>query len=360
MTDQTFERDWISAPGETIAELLEEQSLSTDAFAQRIGQSFSFAEELLSGEAVITADIAERLAGVLGASKNFWINREALYRKAIARFESRLDTEIVEAWIAQLPLRDMVKSGWVHSIPSDSKKQAAACLQFFGVPNVDAWRQTFDDVLKTAFRTSQTFSNDPAAVAAWLRQGELEAANLDCAEWNKDKFREILAEIRGLTRERDPQIFIPELQQHCAACGVAVLVIKAPTGCRASGAVRILSDSRRMILLSGRYLTDDQFWFTFFHEAGHLILHDGEALLLEGVGVISDAEETEANEFATDTLIPPNRRQEMLRLPFDAKEIMRFAKDIGVSRGVVVGQLQHAGKIKHSHFRNLKFQFQWD
>jgi HTH-type transcriptional regulator/antitoxin HigA len=359
MTEHNFDPAWASPPGETIADILEEQRLSQNDFAQRIGQSAKHARDLLHGNAELTKDIAERLAKVLGGTVTFWVNRERQYRESIVRLRDQLDPEIAKQFLRELPLNDMIQMGWVQTV-QDVKGKAAACLQFFGVADVDSFRESYADVLKTPFRTSPIFKNDPAAVAAWLRQGELEAAKLDCAEWNSKAFSAILAGIRELTRERDPRVFLPELQRRCAACGVAILVIKAPNGCRASGAVRILSRGRRMILLSARYLTDDHFWFTFFHEAGHLLLHDGEALLLEGTGTISDKEENEANEFSSNILIPPERRQEMLNLPFDAKAIMRFAKEIGVSRGVVVGQLQHAGKIKHGHFRNLKFSFQWD
>ncbi len=359
MTEHNFDPAWASPPGETIADILEEQQLSQNDFAHRIGQSANYARDLLHGNAEITKDIAKQLAAVLGGTVTFWINRENQYRESMGKLRDQLDPEVAKQFLRELPIKDMSQMGWVPTL-QDTKATAAACLQFFGVADVDSFYESYADVLKTPFRTSPTFTNDPAAVAAWLRQGELEAAKLDCAEWNPEKFRGILNGIRELTRERDPQVFLPELQRRCAACGVAVLVIKAPDGCRASGAVRILARGRRMILLSARYLTDDHFWFTFFHEAGHLLLHDGEALLLEGVGTISDKEESEANEFAANVLIPPDRRQEMLDLPFDAKAIMRFAKDIGVSRGVVVGQLQHVGKIKHGHFRNLKFPFRWE
>jgi Zn-dependent peptidase ImmA (M78 family) len=149
------------------------------------------------------------------------------------------------------------------------------------------------------------------------------------------------------------------LQKCCAEFGVAVAIVRAPNKCRASGAVQILPKGRRLILLSFRYLTDDHFWFTFFHEAGHLLLHDTESLLLEGIGAISDNEESEANAFAADILIPPEHRKAMLALPVDGKVVMRFAKDIGVSPGVVVGQMQHDGRLTPRQLNKLKKRFDW-
>jgi HTH-type transcriptional regulator / antitoxin HigA len=354
----TFEPGWVSPPGETITDLLAEHDLSPAAFAERIGQSPDYTAALLRGQVEITASIARQLSEVLGGSARFWIKREAQYRADVARFRSNLDADTAKSFIGQLPVNDMVQFGWLPPVQNVTDK-AAACLQFFGVPSVEAWRDSYAEV-RAAYRTSSTFENDPAAVAAWLRQGELEAANIELEPWNPEKFRATLPTIRALTRQSDPAVFVPELQRLCAACGVAIVIAKAPKKCRASGAVRILPRGRRLILLSFRYLTDDHFWFTFFHEAAHLFLHDTEALLLEGIGAISEKEEREANEFAKDTLVPPDRRAEMLKLPLDSRVVMRFAKDIGIGRGIVVGQLQHAGRFTQQQLNRLKQRYKWE
>ena len=94
-------------------------------------------------------------------------------------------------------------------------------------------------------------------------------------------FEADLPTIRRLTREKDPGQFIPRLKEACAARGVAVAIVRGPNGWRASGAARFLSPTKALIQLSFRYLSDDQFWFTFFHEAGHLLLHGKDLLFLE-------------------------------------------------------------------------------
>src|SRR5262249_44402693 len=158
---------------------------------------------------------------------------------------------------------------------------------------------------------------------------------------DSEKFQASLSAIRPLTRKKDPSIFIPELRRCCADSGVAVAVVRAPTGCRASGATRFLSPVKALLLLSFRYLTDDHFWFTFFHEAAHLLLHNKKRLFLEGTDMPSNAEEEEANEFSACTLVPPEFQQSLLQLPADTHEIIRFARHLRVSPGIIVGQLQH-------------------
>jgi Zn-dependent peptidase ImmA (M78 family) len=318
---------------------------------------------LLHGELAVTEHLAERLAAALGSTVSFWKKREEWYRRDLQRLTERASSADATAWLSELPFKDMKALGWIR-VGTDKVEVATACMRFFGVAAVDDWRRTYAEPFKTpAFRTSQTFASDPGAVAAWLRQGEILASEIDCGPWDQDKFREALQEIRALTREEDPEKFIPELVKRCAACGVAVVVLRAPTGCRSSGAARFLASGRPMILLSGRHLTDDHFWFTFYHEAGHLLLHGQKFVFvdsLEDDDGLSGKEEDQANQFASDLLVPPEHQPEMMKLTANKMAVMRFARRIGISRGVIVGQLQHRGIIPRKYLNGLKFQFKWE
>ena len=295
---QQFQPDWASAPGDTIADILEERNLSVVALAQRIGHSAEDVNDLLDGRATITIAVARQLERVLGASVEFWMSRDFQYREDIARLDVANDE-----WVSELPIGDMVKFGWLTPVPHPSD-EAAACLRFFDVPSVQGWHEKYADVeTMVAFRTSPSFDSRPAAVAAWIRQGEIEGGAIACRPWDAKRFEDSLSTIRSLTRKKDPNLFIPELQGYCAESGVAVAVVRAPNGCRASGATRFVSPDKALLLLSFRYLTNDHFWFTFFHEAGHLVLHDEDILCLEGDDTSSIYEEQEANEFAASTLV---------------------------------------------------------
>lgn len=355
---QEFRPDWASAPGDTIADILRERDLSEVEFAQRIGHTPEDAKDLLQGRATITIAIARRLGRVLGASVEFWMSRDFQYRQDIARLRL-VHEEAHEEWLVELPVGDMIKLGWLTPVPHPSD-EVTACLRFFNVPSVAAWRESYAGLLQmAAFRTSPSFDSRPAAVAAWFRKGEIEAESIDCGPWDAERFEESLTHIRSLTRQKDPSRFIPQLQKCCAESGVAVAVVRAPNGCRASGATRFLTRDKALLMLSFRYLTDDHFWFTFFHEAGHLLLHGDRDLFLEGVDTPSTAQEQEANEFAARTLVPPEFQSAMLDLPLNGREVIRFATRIGVSPGIVVGQLQHLGRFKHKQLNSLKRRFKW-
>lgn len=355
-----FSPNWCSPPGDTIRDILDDMDLPMAEFSSRMEKPLEWIEKLVTGHSEINHEISERLESVLGASSAFWMNREAQYREDFARLESEVSTMSEDEWLRLLPLKDMNDFGWLEAISNSSDKIVNSCLQFFDIPDVETWHRKYNDVLGTAaFRTSPTFDSKTGADAAWLRQGEIASESIDCKAWNAKRFEKQLSVIRALTKKKNPSIFIPDLQKLCAKCGVAVVIVRGPKGCRASGATRFISPNKALILLSFRYLSDDHFWFTFFHEAAHLLLHGKKALFLEGPNMITTKEEEEANEHANVTLIPTEFQPELRALRAEYKKVLKFARRVGISPGIVVGQLQHLGLIKHNQLNKLKRRFEW-
>ncbi|MES1189480.1 MAG: ImmA/IrrE family metallo-endopeptidase [Steroidobacter sp.] len=350
-----FRPDWYSPPGDTIRQLIDKKGLSISDFSAQLNFTVESVELLIAGHIAVTRDIAQALTDVFGGSQNFWLNRERDYRADLKRFE-QLQTE---AWISNLPYAEMVRMGWIPATRNVSEKISNA-FSFFGVSSLREWRSTYDRLITaTAFRTSKTHNSVPESLAAWLRQGELLGQRMCCSKWHPSKFSEAIHEARKLTRTKEPEVFLPLLQKLFAECGVALVVLKTPKGCPVSGAVLPVENSA-VILLSFRYLSDDHFWFTLFHEAGHLLLHGATRLFLEGTSSISEKEEGEANEYSANVLIPPEYRAEMTKL--NAREwtkIVRFAKKIGVSPGIVVGQLQNAHLVRPDYLNRLKVRYTW-
>jgi plasmid maintenance system antidote protein VapI len=359
---KSFQPNWTSAPGETIADSLANLGLTEDQFAQKIGKEKEYVNDLLRGRERITLEVAKQLEEVLGASVEFWMSRDYEHRQALKRIEAKHGD-----WLESIPLDDMIDFGWIKGADRSSDK-VAACLNFFDVPSVEAWHEVYGNLPAVAsYKTSPSYESSKESVATWLRHGERKAAEIDCNPWDREGFKESLTEIRTLTKEKDPSQFIPALREKCTENGVAVAVLRSPTGCHASGATYFTSDKKALLLLSFRHLSNDHFWFTFFHEAGHLVLHSDKDLFIDDDDTLSgeyelgmNREEKEANKFAKDTLIPPHRRSELKSLKISHRNVVRFAVKIGIAPGIVVGQLQHHGKIGFDTLNKLKRQYSWD
>ena len=350
-----FLPQWTSPPGDTMADLLSARQLARAEFARLLGESRAFVDALLEGREPITLGLARRLQDVIGGSVAFWMTRDQQYRDDVARLR---DAGL--PWLRELPLDDMSRLGWITSNPPPGF-EVEALLRYFAVPSVAVWRARYPSVLEAAaFRTSRTFESAPGAVAAWLRQGERVAATIACAPWNSEALRQTLVELRALTRVRDPKRFMPRLQTAAARCGVAVVALPAPSGCRASGAVRWLSDDKALILLSARHLTDDHFWFTFYHECGHLLLHQETQLVLDEEDDAATDIESEANAFAAEVLVPSAYRQALARVRLETMAVLRLASEVGIAPGILVAQLQRINRLPQNRLNRLKRRYQWD
>lgn len=355
----SFQPNWASPPGETIQEIMSEKKITVSDFSEKAGIGIKFVNSLLSGKAKITGGVAERLADILGADSEFWLNREAQYREDIERIYKGLSEE-QEAWLSKIPVKSMQKFGWLPEGKAKSKR-FLLCMDYFGIDGVEQWadRQEvhYGNIM---FRTSPAFEQEDGAVAAWLRQGEILASRIDCKPFNKAMLHDSIKDIRSLTNERDPEVFVPKLRKICSESGVAVVVARAPDGCRASGATKKLSDDKALLMLSFRYLSDDHFWFTVFHEIGHLLLHDITNVHIEGVDDENDAQEQEANTFSSDVLIPPEYNEFFYKLSNSYRGVLKFSKKIGIAPGIVVGQMQNREMIQKNHLNKLKVRYSWE
>jgi hypothetical protein len=243
-----------------------------------------------------------------------------------------------------------------------------ALLGFFNVPSPESWRSAWE-AAAVAFRQTQVFDARREAVAAWVREAEIVASGLTLADFDENRLRSSLDELRRLTRKRAGEA-LGQAQQICSRAGVAVVLVPELPGTRISGCARWLSDTHALVGLTIRYKTDDQLWFTFFHEIAHILLHRERRSFVidnaaEDVGdEVVDPEmaqyEEEANRFAADTLIPPAALNEFIRRQtFTNDSIHGFAESIGIGPGIVVGRLQHDGVLKRHQGNRLKQKLDW-
>lgn len=351
-----FEPDYAIPPGEILSEYLDSLGMTQRDLAIRTGLTPKTVNEIAQGKAPITAETALKLERVLGRPAHFWQNLESLYQAARVRGQEQARLAGDLEWLQRVPVRELAKFGWIQTV-SDPYTQLDLVLRFFGVSSVAQWSVLWDGHA-VAYRRSVRFEIHPEAVSAWLRRGEIEAQGIPCAPFDKGRFKAVLDEARCLTPE-PPAIFQQQLVQRCAVAGVAVAFVPELPKTGVSGATRWLTPDKALIQLSLRYKSDDQLWFTFFHEAGHVLLHGKRDVFIEGNGA-DDDKEHEANRFAADHLIAPAAWRRLLAggRPTLA-QVEAFAREIGIAPGIVVGRLQKEGVFDHKVGNGLKRGLCW-
>jgi HTH-type transcriptional regulator/antitoxin HigA len=351
-----YEPDHAIPPGETLRSTLAELGMTQSELAARAGLSAKHVNQMIQGIAPVTHETALVLEKVTGVPAGVWARLEANYRERLARFEDRRALAADAAWLEQLPIKELVRRGHLTQT-SDRGSRVAEVCRFFGVANRESWETVWRKPL-AAFRRSPAFESQAGAVAAWLRIGELEAAEIECAPFDAKRFRRALKRIRDLTNEPDPEVFVPEMVRLCAEAGVAVVFVPEITGTRASGAARWLSPTKALVQLSLRHKSDDHLWFSFFHEAAHLLLHSKKATFISDGTEVDSETEQEANSFAASLLIPAGLEAELTQIR-TREEVEDFARRLGIAPGIVVGRLQKEGIFEWRQGNRLKRRFEF-
>jgi len=363
--------DFFSHPGETLLETLEAKGMTQAELAIRMGRPKKTINEITKGKTAITPDTALQLELALGIPASFWNERERRYRESIAEAQQNKQLEQWTDWLEKIPYIELVKKGWVQKQDKPIDRLRSV-LTFFGVVSPEQWEIIWSERVNVAFRKSRAYSVDDVSVAAWLRQSELTGISIDCSTYDEDGFRQVLKEVRTLTSQLPtPELYQNTLVDLCQQVGVAVALVPELPQSRVFGASQWLSPQRALVAISLYFKRDDQFWFTFFHEAAHILLHSKKAVFvdIENSEEKSTEIEDEANQFAGDFLIPPDaldyfiqtRRLTHEGTPFfDKDDICSFASEIGIAPSIVVGRLQH-DHILDFKFRNeLRTKLEWN
>jgi len=358
MTDEQFTPDWFSKPGDSLRSLMQRRSVAPSDLAQKLEGGMIVVRGILDGSVAIDRDTAKALAEAIGGTSEFWLKRQAKYDVALERAVCLAAKYEADEWLGRVPAPGARSRGQLSE--AKRREEIRRRLVFFNVANITAWDARYGRLRdNTRFRTSASFTSKDGAVLFWLRRGELEADLVPTSSWDPGNLRDRIPAIRKLCKVGHPIRFLPKLRELCAESGIALVVVSVPKGCYASGASRLVAPDKAMILLSFRYRADDQFWFTVFHEIGHLLLH-GAQTFVDDESTPDDKSEREANEFASSCIIPEARKVEFDHLPADRDAIIRFSVSVGVAPGLTVGQMQHQQLIGHDTLNSLKRHWKWN
>lgn len=347
-----YKPDYAIHPGEILEEALTARGISKSQLAERSGLAKKTISQIINGIAPMTPDTSLLLEKVLGISADIWNNLNSQYRLFNARMEKQNILQHRVEWAAKFPLNELKKRRTITQT-RDKGKAVDELLNFFGVASIDAWQKLYGKITGS-YRRAKAYEGTPESIASWLRIAEMKAEEREIKPYNRNIFRKNLSSIRALTDE-EPDRFVPIIKRLCGDSGVVLVLIPELPKTRLSGATRWLNTRKAMIALSLRYKSNDQFWFTFFHEAGHLALHEKKRVFIDYKTNGEDTLENEADDFARNLLIPPDLYKDFIEQgSFFKSDIIQFSETIGVAPGIVTGVLQHDGYIKYEWHNDLK------
>lgn len=358
--ENEFVPEYAVAPGETLLETIEEIGMTQAELARRMGRPLKTINEIVQGKAAITPETALQLERVLGVPASYWLKMEQNYREDLARLQDAQALQRDLPWLNEVPVREMIKRGWIKEC-ANQIDQLREVLKFYAVATVKQWSAYWENEA-VAYRQATAYEIDQIAVTAWLRAGEIEAQQVSNPAYDAERFKQLLRELRSLTKEPLSEVQA-ELVAKCAEVGVTVVFLPELPRTRVCGTTRWLNRTKPLIQLSYRYKWEDQIWFSFFHEAAHVLLHrkQREMFLEYDRAVGSESvQEQEADRFAQELLIPNESLQQFLVVnqpPYISKvSIKDFAGRLDIGTGVVVGRLQHDDILPKKNCNDLRFK----
>ena len=326
-----YDSDYAVPPGWVLEERLDVQGMSHAEFARRCGRSPKLISEIISGKAPLEPETALQFEKVLGVDASVWLGIESEYKLHRARQNEAEAAVGADEWARDFPVVELVKRG-IFERPESDADAVTKLLAFFRVGSIDAWTARYG-LASVAYRHSPRFESDESALATWRRLGEIEAEDQDCADYSESRFRKAAQLIRGLTRE-DLDEALQCATELCNQAGVALALVRPLPKTALSGAAWWLSPGRPVIQLSARHKSDDHLWFSFFHEAAHIVLHSKKSVFVDEVAGNGTEIEEEANRWAARTLVPPHEwRRFVATSPRSKRTVRTFARTAGNRAG---------------------------
>lgn len=342
----------LSCPGDTIQDTIDEIGMSQAELAERLGRSIPKLNELIKGKAPITKDTATKLEYVLGVPANFWLSLERNFQDELLEIEQLEFLEECVDWIKAFPIAIMKK---YNVLPDTNNKPilVESLLKFFRVASPSQWSKIYySDSL--AFKIELRHTAEAEAISVWLRLGELQADKIPISSFDKKQLRTRILEIQQLCSEK-PNNWMDKLQQICSESGVALVYTPCISKAPIYGATRwVKNNSIPLIQITDRGKDYNSFWFTFYHELGHILYHGKKDIFINGLENISpDLEkEKEADDFAARMLLSEKERNELFSyFQFDTTSILKFSQKFKKHPAIIVSQLQREGLVDYNNFK---------
>lgn len=349
MVDNQYFAGMAIPPGETLQEILDDKMMSQKELSVRIGCSQKHINKVVKGTASITSDFAIKLEDVLGIKASFWLTMEANYQETLSRLNAIPQMKEEEEILKRISYAELVKHGWIPDA-KEVIEQIKNLRSFFKVATLEV----VPNIQPVAFRKATQYTAEDYAIAAWITKAEDKAKDVDALPFNITKLKESLSVLKKLS-VRPLKASFSELQSKCAEFGVIVVVVNHISKTYINGLTKWLPDNRALVALSVRGGYEDIFWFTFFHEIGHILQNKKSMTFIDMEEDQLNELEMEADQFSLDTLLSTESYRKLVESQDfrDPGLLREFARQQSIHPGIVVGRLM---KDKHVDYGDPTLQ----
>jgi len=345
MDEDDGSRDTAIPPGEAVKRAMERLGWSQSDLAFALGVTTATINQIVAGKRGVSHAMAKALGVALEIDPRILVTMQAEWElqqtdgpPEIVRVRSRI--------LADYPLREMIKRGWVPETDDPSKLREKIC-RFFDV-------QDIGDIPHLPYAARSGRNSAPPSQRAWVSRVKQIAHEVQAPAFNAAKLEQALERLSDARSEPQGVRHVPRLLQDA---GIRFIVVEDLPQSNMDGVCLWLHDKAPVIGMSLRFDRIDNFWFVLRHECAHVLHGHGksapklDADLTQTIGREVDEEERIANAEASDFCVAQDKMTSfyLRKNPlFSERDVLAFSKKMSVHPGLVVGQL---------HWRTDRYDF---
>lgn len=352
-------RDLIIHPGETIADVLEERGITQSELSSRTGVSAAYVSNVIAGKKGISANFAMGLEYALRVPKSFWLNLQANYESDLLEI-NEVQTITEEERLAREDLKDIVKylrkkeMMPVRENRDDSIISLRKVLQISNIANLK------EMIPAGAFRMSTNATINPYVLGAWIRLCQLAGdGKVISTKFDKKYMNDLINDMKHIMCKENGNLQ-KALNDTLEKYGIIFSVARNFRGAPVHGYISQKEDGKYEMVLTIRGAFADIFWFSLFHEIGHIVNGDiGKNLKFLDDGSDND-KETAADFFASNMLLSPESYELFIRKrDFSIEAIRKYAESQNVMPYIVIGRLQKEKYLDYRTYCDYKLRYKW-
>ncbi len=352
-------REFIIHPGETLKEILEDREMTQRELAIRTDVTETHVSNIVNCLKPISVSFAKKLEYALDVDASFWINLQANYEREMADFEEINLISSQELGILQR-LKSITEYVQEIGLLNPDVQGSMLIINWRKLLNISSLIRIPKISQAGAYRLAVADSVDPYVLFTWLRIADLMTKNQQVnQELDMDKLKSNLHIIRALAFE-DVDSFGLKLKEIFAKCGIKFAVVKHFTGAPVQGVIKRNHDETLSLIMTVRRKFADIFWFTLFHEIGHILNGDINDRLIDYEFTKNEVEDR-ADEFAANTLIDPEQYRIFVKTGnFSLSRIRHFCSEQNIPTFMLIGRLQRDGRLKYHQYSDEKIRYELD
>lgn len=354
-------RDFIIHPGVIVRDVLEDRGFSQANLAARTGVSEAHISKIINGRQSISDSLAKALEYTLGVNAIFWMNLQTNYDAELMDYEQENDVSDDEIDILKqiMPVVNVLEEKGAVSKNGDNRSLVVQLRSQFGLRALTLIPRV---VSNGAFRGAKGTSINIYVLYAWMYLCEYLTKTLNIKDRvDIDALVCALPQIKSIMFTNAGQI-IPSLQSIFSECGIAFSVVQHFTGAPVQGCIMSRNDDSLMMALTIRRAYADIFWFTLFHEIGHIINNDIGATngFIDYTFDTTSDQEKNADLFAANVLLDPIAYSCFVEnKDYSISAINEFARMQNVQNYIIIGRLQKEKIISYSTHNQFKVKYIW-